>query len=336
MITVGDSGRSWRPRPIEIACVTDDGISISTIINPCHDLEDSRTRYGIGARDVQLAPTLVEAWAVISDLLNGRVLVGVDIDRDLGYIDYEIKRLARAIPPQLGGNVGDDHDADLVRTLPSAVQRARAVQALAASSQTCLQGGLPLERAAGLGAGYLLPRGDNPHQFMILPDAGPDARLATAQSMMSARDRSNLSREQDQILAAVCRQLGLDAEDPSLVGSDGPGIDEVLIPGATVCFSGTTVLPDGRRMQKEELAELARDHGLVVVDTVTKKACDCLVTAEPGSQSGKAKAARRWGKPVYNSEGFLAWASDRRGPQEGCSPHASPEAVVVEIRRERD
>lgn len=75
VLTVGTTGGRWRPRPVEIAVVTDDGDEVSTVVNPTSDLFSARDEFGITTRDVQLAP-----------LLAGRVPVGVDIDRQLAHL----------------------------------------------------------------------------------------------------------------------------------------------------------------------------------------------------------------------------------------------------------
>lgn len=86
MPTVGTTGDRWRPRPVEIAVVTDDGDEVSTVVNPTSDLFSARDEFGITTRDVQLAPLLTEAWPAMSALLAGRVPVGVDIDRQLAHL----------------------------------------------------------------------------------------------------------------------------------------------------------------------------------------------------------------------------------------------------------
>jgi ATP-dependent DNA helicase PIF1 len=43
------------------------------------------------------------------------------------------------------------------------------------------------------------------------------------------------------------------------------------------------------------------------VKTVTKTRCEVLVTAEVGTQSGKARKAHELGKPVISADEFLAW-----------------------------
>ena len=40
---------------------------------------------------------------------------------------------------------------------------------------------------------------------------------------------------------------------------------------------------------------------------MTKTRCDLLVVAEVGTQSGKARKAREYGKPVISADEFFAW-----------------------------
>src|SRR5690606_36377143 len=77
VLTVGTSGDRWRPRPVEIAVVTEDGDEATTVVNPTSDLYSASSEFGITARDVQLAPLLAESWPALSSLLAGRVPVGV-------------------------------------------------------------------------------------------------------------------------------------------------------------------------------------------------------------------------------------------------------------------
>ena len=102
-----------------------------------------------------------------------------------------------------------------------------------------------------------------------------------------------------------------------VVGSDltrglqaPPAVDVagVLQPGARVCFSGNAVDADGDELGRPELESLASRHGLVAVAAVTRSRCDVLVLADPGSQSTKSRAARKWGTPVIPVAEFLRWA----------------------------
>src|SRR5699024_2249435 len=102
VLTVGTTGDRWRPRPVEIAVVTDDGDETSTVINPTSDLFSAWDEYGLTTRDVQLAPLLTEAWPALGALLAGRVPVGVHIDQQLAHVDFELKRNGIVEPVPLG------------------------------------------------------------------------------------------------------------------------------------------------------------------------------------------------------------------------------------------
>ena len=54
---------------------------------------------------------------------------------------------------------------------------------------------------------------------------------------------------------------------------------------------------------------MAASAGLTPVKSVTKTRCEVLVTAEAGTQSGKARKALEYGKPVFTADEFLEWAA---------------------------
>lgn len=53
---------------------------------------------------------------------------------------------------------------------------------------------------------------------------------------------------------------------------------------------------------------LASQMGLAPVPSVTKSRCEVLVAAELGTQSGKAKKASAYDKPILSAEQFFEWA----------------------------
>lgn len=91
--------------------------------------------------------------------------------------------------------------------------------------------------------------------------------------------------------------------------SPAHAIDDVLVAGARVCFTGEARSPSGRMLDREEMDALAAACGLVPVKTVTKTKCEALVVAEVGTQSGKARKAVDYGKPVFSVEEFFAWSA---------------------------
>ena len=80
--------------------------------------------------------------------------------------------------------------------------------------------------------------------------------------------------------------------------------------GDRICFTGKALV-DGRTWDRDDLQAVARRVGLAPVANVSKKGCDVLVAADVASASVKARAARRWGKPVVSVADFLAWAAAR-------------------------
>ena len=74
--------------------------------------------------------------------------------------------------------------------------------------------------------------------------------------------------------------------------------------GKRVCFTGECQCRlHGAEITREKAMEIASEHGLVVVDSVTRT-LDLLVIADTQSQSGKAKKARQYGirlihEPVF-------------------------------------
>ncbi|MGB2922076.1 MAG: AAA family ATPase, partial [Mycobacterium sp.] len=89
--------------------------------------------------------------------------------------------------------------------------------------------------------------------------------------------------------------------------SERPDINTILAPGTRICFTGTAQDTTGRVVERDEIERLALSAGLTPVKTVSKTRCDVLVTAEAGTQSGKARKAREFGKPVVCADDFFAW-----------------------------
>ena len=88
-------------------------------------------------------------------------------------------------------------------------------------------------------------------------------------------------------------------------------IGAVLVPGARICFTGTAQDAAGRVVERDEMERLAQTAGLAPVKSVTKTRCEVLVTAEAGGQSGKARKAQEFGKPVFSADDFFDWLASR-------------------------
>lgn len=339
MLTVGDEGRMSRPRPVELAVAFDDGTGLSTLINPQRDLADARNTYGISVSDVLLAPTLREAWAVIAPMLAGCTPVGVGVDESLGLIDFELKRLGYVTAMPLGVELGR-----VSVTGRTALERAQS--ALRAHTSVDAQGGSsafeepePAEAVSGL----LVSRDHSvktpsAHHLPALSallrisrDVGGVLLGGLSATELDGRDETTwdaAARQSvaDQLRAAATRTLLPDdvvarLHDASvLLGVDvATGVATVarhdigttLVPGARICFTGTALDAAGQVVDRDEMERLAASAGLTPVRSVTKTRCEVLVTAEAGTQSGKARKAQEYGKAVFTAEEFFTWLAGR-------------------------
>ncbi|HZN83915.1 MAG TPA: AAA family ATPase [Mycobacterium sp.] len=340
ILTVGEEGRMSRPRPVELAVAFDDGTALSTVVNPQRDLADARAAYGITVSDVLLAPTLREAWAVIAPMLAGYTPVGFGIDETLGLIDFELKRLGHVTAMPLGLQVSGASD-----TAPAALGRARAALDAHARSGVDDGGASPFDEPepSESVSGLLVSRDDDAPTPAADHLPGLSAILRVSRDVsaivlrgMSARQVQGLAETPwiaaarqsvaDQLCAAASRATLTDAvverlqEAGKLLGVDivsgtcvveRHDIGAALVPGARICFTGTAQDASGRIVERDEMERLAQKAGLAPVKSVTKTRCEVLVTAEAGSQSGKARKAQEYGKPVFPADEFFAWLAGK-------------------------
>lgn len=343
ILTVGEESRLARPRPVEIAIAFPDGTAVSTLVNPQRDAGEARRRYGIGAADLLLAPTLAQAWAALGPLIAGHTPAGHAVDSVLGLLDAELKRLGVVVAMPLG--------VDVAVPRRGSGQPAGGALSLARSALDGHAPRRPEESGAGefaelgfvAGAGYLLSRDAESAapvaeelELATVLDAGralgagligpgsspgpgsggePGVRhgeqdwAAVAEQLRAAASGQSLPEELLARLRAAEHRYGLELTRGMTAAPRGPNIDDVLLPGARVCFTGDAVTEDGEPVPRERITALATERGLVPVATVTKSRCDVLVTAEHGSQSGKSRQALRYGKPVFSAEEFFSWCT---------------------------
>ena len=129
--------------------------------------------------------------------------------------------------------------------------------------------------------------------------------LKSIWSRVLAPDRSSFETS-----TALNERFGVHAEGQTAREDGAPTPSSVLAPGLRVCFTGTVVLGDGAIIFREEMEKLALDHGLLLSAHMTKTKTDVLVVAESGTQSGKAKKAAQFGKPIILAEEFLNWCDN--------------------------
>lgn len=268
---------------------------------------------------------LTEAWTALSPLLAGRGPTGVGIDTVLSLIDSELKRNEVVTRMPLGAELPDsllspqDH-RDL--RAPTALERARAMHAIAqrlaaeeSGAMDAVSGSpFPVQLA---GPGYLLQRTTGPHGR-----SGPDG--STAGGNISAEDdaaqvladylAAAWQRVVDCDAAVVERLRGVERNYGVQVLPEGFALEEPaaadahLVQGARVCFTGAVVSQAHGFFDRDDMRRLAEERGLAISENMTKTKTDVLVVAQRGTQSGKAKKAAQWGKPVLAAEELLDWA----------------------------
>lgn len=142
--------------------------------------------------------------------------------------------------------------------------------------------------------------------------AGTDRDLEEARSAVGRLIAESAARvHTDERLAGRLARLGSILGTEIATAADArPPIDTVLGPDVRVCFTGTAVDTRGRFLDRPDLEDLAERNGLRAVGNVTKTRCDVLVAADLATQSGKARRAAEWGKPVYSVAEFLAWCGE--------------------------
>jgi hypothetical protein len=311
---IGEESRQDRPRPVEIALITSDGTEITTLINPERDLGAARTTFGISAADVLLAPTLPLAWAALAPYMEGQTPIGADIDRHLRYIDAELKRHGFAVAMPLGADLASEElsaeDRDGLDA-PRAIDRARTARDVVGRRSGPAPSIGSFEPAAGV-SGYLLCRGGGVDCFQVggTTPAGKTREQTLAEHLRNAA--AKISPDDDR--RSLLRDLELRLGHPLFIPESASPTEDLataLVPGARVCFTGSFTDDTGTPWDREELELLAEKRQLLPVATVTKGKCDALIAAEVGTQSGKAKLAIKFEKPIFTAAQFLAWAQSR-------------------------
>ena len=118
-----------------------------------------------------------------------------------------------------------------------------------------------------------------------------------------------VTQQEQQLAEQIAAALSLGSTD--LHATPSPTSPVELKAGMNVCFTGTYVV-NGARVGKETLEKIATQAGLRPLKTLTNK-CQVLVAADPMSQSGKARTARKRSIPIVSVEDFIN-ATDRVTP----------------------
>ena len=137
----------------------------------------------------------------------------------------------------------------------------------------------------------------------ISPEQRTEVHRSYVASVIAAARRDGIITEAERHLIKQMADA-LELADVAMPEVTRLPVASSLRQGMRVCFTGEAMVR-GRSIGRQVLERHAACAGLQPVRSVTKKGCDLLVTADPSSQSGKARTARRYSIPVMAVADFL-------------------------------
>ena len=137
----------------------------------------------------------------------------------------------------------------------------------------------------------------------IAPEQRAQAHRSYVASIIAAARRDGIITEAERRLIKQVADA-LDLADVTMPEVTRVPTASSLRQGMHVCFTGEAMVK-GQLIGRQVLERHAACAGLQPVRSVTKKGCDLLVTADPSTQSGKARRARRYTIPLMAVSDFL-------------------------------
>ncbi len=130
-----------------------------------------------------------------------------------------------------------------------------------------------------------------------------EAHRSYLASIIAAAERDGIVTEAEQQLIGQV-MAALEITDVAMPEVTQLPPTSSLRDGMHVCFTGEAVV-GGSSVPRHFLEDCAAQAGLQPVGSVTQRGCDLVVAADPATQSGKARTARRYGIPVMGVSDFL-------------------------------
>lgn len=300
MLTVSNPDGGYT-RPVEIAVTSQNGDTLSTLINPQRDLADAQQRYRVSAAELQLAPTLAEAWPGLETLMSGRCLISSQGTQTLDLTQAELRRLLASFTvkdsliytyqaPETTPDQEFSQASQLSKYVIDQVRKCyipdqRSVYWPSRQSENSVSHSYFLDRS-----GRIIPLGDPREVAQVISQ--------------KIRHYLQLSPRSEEILTRFEKDYRLKVPRPQIKVLPME-LTAVLKPKARICFTGTSYYQD-RFYRRAELEEIAYHHGLYPVKKVDEH-CEALIAADIYTQSLKARRASRYAVPVFSTEDFLNW-----------------------------
>lgn len=375
ILTVGDATSWVGERIVEIGIATSSGQLLTTVVNPRMDLYTAQADHGLTTRDVQLAPTLSEAWPVIEQVITGHALIGIDpaflmhaLARDLREIDADT--LPALILPFDPSRLG--------RSTQRRLHRGRALHTAAGMLAHLTEGVIADKASIRLAeyvptgrrrAGYLMGRTSTPHRASLGGTVPDDSVLGGTITVGGALDARTPQQALGELLArAWDRVVDPDQElvdrvraieDECRVGilpryyelPPQPDPATVLAKDPVVTVSGW-LTPDGNWSLNSDVIKAVLERlGLWTSDSVLshnvgvhvphRERQDVLLVAERGSQSRKVKNAAQHGVPILTVDEFLTCLATHPLPEPIAAraltaPPAGPDDIPRWLEEQAD
>ena len=157
--------------------------------------------------------------------------------------------------------------------------------------------------------------------LVLTPDEQQNLKYLTSELGLNVEDQQDVHQIfLEQLIKAAMRDGFVSEYEKSIIDNVSKVLqisnkieiiasDEKLPPvqsGLRVCFTGAAKDSEGVDLTRDFMHEVAISKGFIPVDSVTKKSCDLLVSADVNSMSGKTKKARNYGIPVMSVGDFIS------------------------------
>lgn len=345
-----DSGEYGRIAEIALIIESDAGptLQISTLINPMRDMSSSPS--GLRPSDLTLAPTIEQLRSALAVILDGCSVATFGASRLLDQIGWADSDADEGVWLDCRDLLSSSYIEDLWAACRSATDVAELVRSGCAdvgarpsgspvmNRNSVLEPGLTLLARPGIQAvsgGLDAFAASNPLALRILKvaqvasnpetitelDSTSDFQANTVEYQQLAakalerlieaaqRDRV-LSETEESRIRAFSEVFGLEF-DISTATPEEVAID--LRAGLRVCLTGSPPADGDSSLRKPELRKTLEQHGMLEVESVTRRGCDLVVALDASSMSGKAKQARKFDIPVLSSTEFLQLLTERGG-----------------------
>lgn len=142
------------------------------------------------------------------------------------------------------------------------------------------------------------------HKLGLSSEEQQDVHQIFLEQLIKAATRDQfISEYEKNVIDNISRVLEISNENEIMASNEKLPTAQS---GLRVCFTGDAKDSDGMELTRDFMHEVAISKGFIPVNSVTKKSCDLLVSADVNSMSGKTKKARNYGIPVMSVIDFFS------------------------------